>query len=147
MRAPGSATSRSGLRATAGYETAVCLLVALVVECGLRTMTLPTLARMLGVRLSDRPLPHEPPPLLPRWTQRWLVATERVTSRWPVGPEGTCLRTALVAGNRLRSLHPQLVLGVRRSPDGVAAHAWLVVAGGSLDPSAHQFRQLHTGTA
>jgi hypothetical protein len=57
-------------------------------------------------------------------------------SRWPFGD--TCLRHALVTGNRLAALGPELVIGVRpaATPGGVDAHAWLRIGGVDLDPLA-----------
>lgn len=130
------------IRKTEAWETVLCGGLVCFVEVGLRLLHLPTLARLLGLRLSAVELPADPPVLMPRWTQRCLNAAERVTAHWPAGPEGKCLRRALVAGNRLRSLQPEVVIGVRSGHDGLQAHAWLVVCGGALDPSAHAFSQL-----
>lgn len=94
------------------------------------------------MRLSREAQPVALPALLPRWTRVPLAAADVVTRHWPVGPEGMCLRRCLVAGQRLRGLDPVLVLGVRRGPERIEAHAWLVVLGGSLDPTASDFAQL-----
>ncbi len=124
------------------YETVVCLLVGVVVELGVRLVPLPRVARALGVRLSETVVPASPPIVLPRWSKVRLDAAWRITSRWPAGPAGKCLRTSLVAGHRLRRLRPEMVIGVRRQGTTTEAHAWLVVAGGSLDPSSSLYVQL-----
>lgn len=119
-----------------------CAGLTLTVEVGLHTVGLRRTARLLGVGLSRRQAPTDPPPLLPAWTRRRIRTATRVTQRSPYGPEGKCLRTALVQGQRLRTLSPELVLGVRRVDGAVLAHAWLQVAGGSLDPTAAEHSQL-----
>lgn len=129
-------------RKSESWETVVCGVLVCFVELGLRLLRLPTLTRLLGVRLSAAELPSAPPALMPRWTQRCLNAADRVTARWPAGPEGKCLRRALVAGHRLRSLQPEVVIGIRPGDNGLRAHAWLVVCGGALDPSAGDFSQI-----
>lgn len=129
-------------RRTEAWETILCAGLLVVAEIGLRVLTLPRLAGLMRVGLSHAQVPVAAPALMPHWTKRCLSATHRVTRRWPAGPDGKCLRAALVAGNRLRSLDPQLVIGVRRGADRLQAHAWLVVCGGSLDPTADDFVQM-----
>lgn len=113
------------------------LIVAVIVECGLRFTTLPTLARWLGIPLASAtvptPLPGPPPPL-PARAKAQVRATRRVMSRWPFGD--TCLRQALVSGHRLRRLGPQLHVGVAKIDGEIRAHAWLSIGGGILDPLA-----------
>jgi hypothetical protein len=125
----------------------VVVVVALVVEVGLRISTVPRLARLLGVRLerdgqSGQQLPagstNDPPVL---WIREQYTTVARVMPHWPFG--NTCLRRALVLGHRLRRLEPALVIGVRHDEAGqLAAHAWLVVAGVVLDPLAEQYAPL-----
>lgn len=111
--------------------------VAVVVELGLRTLKLPTLARLMRTPLADdggvpsRIVDRFPMP--PRLVVR-LRAVRRVMRHWPFGD--TCLRLALVSGQRIRELHPLLRVGVAKDADGVRAHAWLEVDGVSLDPQA-----------
>lgn len=116
--------------------------VTAVVEIGLRTTRLPRLARLLGVRLGvDAPPSPETVPLDPRvrfGIRRAARAIDRVLRRWPFGD--TCLRRALILGVLIRRLDPTLLIGVRRDDDAqIAAHAWLVVAGSTLDPMAAQY--------
>ncbi len=129
-------------RRAPAWETVVCAVLLCLAEVGLRTLPLPRLAALMKVRLSSAAVPVTAPALMPYWTESRLRATHRVTHRWPVGPEGKCLRASLVAGNRLRSLDPELVIGVRRDAAQVRAHAWIVVCGGSLDPTASDFIQM-----
>ena len=123
-------------------ERGVCLLLAIFVEIGVRTTPLPRLARTLGVTLSNGHAPLTPPSVLPRWVEPRLDAVARVLQRWPVPYEAACLRRALVTGQRLRKLDPELVIGVRRVDGRLQAHAWLSVCGGGLDPSAGSFSAL-----
>lgn len=134
--------SRGARLRTVSHQTAVCLAVSIVAEIGLRTLPLPRLVSLLGLQLSSSELPSHPPIVLPRWTRGWLQAADRVLRFWPAGPPGKCLRRALVTGNRLRALHPQLVIGVKHDGRSVGAHAWLVVAGGALDPTAGDWQQI-----
>ncbi len=110
-------------------------LVAAAVEVGLRVTTLPRLARFLGTPLASGPaaaLAGPGPAQLPSWARRRVSATGRVLRHWPFGD--TCLRQALVSGQRLRRLHPSLHVGVAKLDGEVRAHAWLVVRGRILDP-------------
>lgn len=119
------------------------LLVAGVVEIGLRTMSLPRLARLLGLRMGgDGPTAAEPvaqpDPAAVRRIRRSFRATDRVLRRWPFG--NTCLRRALVLGHLISGLEPTLCIGVRRDETrALVAHAWLTVAGFPLDPTAAHY--------
>lgn len=127
--------------------------VAVVVESGLRLSTLPRLTWLLGIQLaqdgeSEQQQDSTPPSSLPViWIRRRVLAVNRVFHHLPF--DDTCLRRALVLGQRIRRLHPTLVIGVRHDESGaLAAHAWLVVAGVALDPLATQYdalRDLHRG--
>ncbi|TQL69967.1 transglutaminase superfamily protein [Nocardioides albertanoniae] len=109
------------------------LLLALVVEAGLRLLSLPRLAALLGVPLDLESAPAAPARnLLPARLQVRLHAVRRVLRHWPFGD--TCLRHALVAGSLMRRLDPVLQVGVARSADEVRAHAWLLVNGAIIDP-------------
>lgn len=128
-------------------QVTIVALVALVVEAGLRLSTLPRLTRLLGIRLAqdcefeqqqDLALPSGLPVI---WIRRRVLAVNRVFRHWPF--DSTCLRRALVLGQRIRRLDPTLVIGVRHDDSGaLAAHAWLVVAGVALDPLAAQYEVL-----
>ncbi|GAB3811853.1 hypothetical protein GCM10028820_03790 [Tessaracoccus terricola] len=121
--------------------TLAALGVAVAVEIGLRVVPLPRLTRLVGIRLAghDSPAPEAAPrdraeaSLAPR-ERRKVRATRRVLRHWPFGD--TCLRQALVSGQRLRRLGPVLHVGVAKIDGEVRAHAWLVIAGGILDPLA-----------
>lgn len=113
------------------------LAVAVGVEMGLRTMTLPRLADLAGAPLhtkgSEKPVmdPRKRPVLSPR-ARRQVRAARRVMRHWPYG--GSCLRQALVTGQRLRRLEPTLWVGVAKLDGEIKAHAWLEIDGGCLDP-------------
>lgn len=114
----------------------LALVVAVVVEVGLRTTTLPRLARALGTPLALDGFDCYADPadavLLPDWAVRRMHAVRRVLRHWPLGD--TCLRQALVCGWLLRRLRPALQLGVAKVDGEVRAHAWLVVNGTVVDP-------------
>lgn len=125
-------------------QFAAAAVVALVVEIGLSISTVPRVARLLGIRLArdDDAEPVEVPADIPTvWIRRRYVEVNRVLRRWPFG--NTCLRRALVLGQRIRRLDPVLVIGVRHGEDGqLAAHAWLVVGDIALDPLAAHYAPL-----
>jgi hypothetical protein len=112
------------------------LALAVVVEVGLRTTTLPRLARALGTPLAVDGFDAYADPagavLLPDWAVLRMHAVRRVLRHWPFGD--TCLRQALVCGWLLRGLRPALQLGVAKVDGEVRAHAWLVVSGTVVDP-------------
>jgi len=123
-------------------EYGTVVLLACATEVAVRVVPLDRLARLYGVRFGSATTQEAPAPLevLPDWAVRRFRATARVMRRWPV--QGECLRHSLVAGQRLRALHPELKLGVTKTDAGIAAHAWLVIAGRSLDPSSADYEEL-----
>jgi hypothetical protein len=112
------------------------VVVAVVVEVGLRTISLPRLARVLGTPVAVDGFDAHVEPAgaspLPRWAALRVNAARRVMRHWPFGD--TCLRQALVCGQLLRGLGPVLRLGVAKVDGEVHAHAWLVVGGNVVDP-------------
>lgn len=122
--------------------------VAAVVELALRTMTLPRLCRLLGVRLELGPgsangSPHSVPvrALDVRDSARYRAA-RRVLGIWPWAGHGMCLRLALVAGFLLRHRQPALHLGVTHVDGKTLAHAWLSIDSAVLDPTAQYYTPL-----
>lgn len=110
-------------------------IVAAGVEVGVRALPLPRLAKLLGVRLDSEgsPAVGDRPCAQPSTrARRRLQATYRVLRHWPFG--GTCLRQALVLGQRLRRLDPVLHVGVAKVEGDVRAHAWLEIDGAVVDP-------------
>ena len=65
-----------------------------------------------------------------------------MVSIWPFG--NTCLRRALVMGNRLAEFEPELVLGVRPNSEASRfdAHAWVRIGTVDLDPLASDYSVL-----
>ncbi|QGH68503.1 lasso peptide biosynthesis B2 protein [Pseudactinotalea sp. HY158] len=114
---------------------AAALLVACAVEVALHLLSLPRTARAVGAPLRQgggaAPAARGNARLGPRGRRR-VRAVRRVMRHWPFGD--TCLRHALVAGQRLRRLHPELVVGVRKTGGVVRAHAWLEFETGLYDP-------------
>ena len=103
--------------------------VAGAFEIGLRSLSLPRLARLAGMRLGTRPTRATEPlktvaeSLTPEQRRR-IWATERLYAVWPFGD--TCLRRALVLGHHLRDQSPILRIGVTADrSEAVAAHAWV----------------------
>jgi hypothetical protein len=112
----------------------------MVIEISLRTASLPTTCRRLGVGcdLVGVGPPAAAPAVLPRNKRAAVRACLAVVSRWP--PGDTCLRRCLLLGHRLRGLQPVLRIGVKRDQNGAfAAHSWLEIGGRTLDPSASEF--------
>jgi hypothetical protein len=99
--------------------------------------------RLLKLRMvTDGTVPIEGHPVLPKWAKRRMRNVDRCMSRWPGGD--TCLRRALVSGQRLHALDPVLRLGVRMLDGQVLAHAWLEIDGRSMDPHIAEFAPLRS---
>lgn len=128
--------------------TAHAAALAVAVEAGLRAMSLPRLARAMGVRLEDEgparsqaPPPAEARPALAAAEARRVRAAVRVYRAWPTGR--VCLRRALVLGRLLRRRAPVLRIGVARPPgEDLHAHAWAEVDGAPLLGDASGFAAL-----
>ena len=108
--------------------------LATLVEIGLRTIRLPALARLLGVRLDWSKTPSSPPGMpgsLSPSDQRKVRNVVRVMRHWPFA-EGTCLRQSLMLGRILRSRHPLLRIGVQGRDREIVAHAWVEMDGVAL---------------
>lgn len=121
--------------------TLAALALAAGVELGLRTLSLPRLAGLVGAPLAldaaEAGLAPTSPQGDAQWTlpsaaRRRIAATRRVLRHWPFGD--SCLRQALVSGSLLRRFHPRLQVGVAKVDGEVRAHAWLVIAGSIIDP-------------
>lgn len=115
---------------------------AAMVEAGVRVLPLRTVARLAGARLElDTAVAERDawPELSPRDRDRCALAL-RLLGRRPF--RATCLRRSLVLASLLRRQHPALRVGVAKSGGAVAAHAWLEIAGATLDPEAAQYRGL-----
>lgn len=145
MRSPVGLARRVSLREWPAVFAAAG--VAVVVEIGLRTMTLPRLASMLGapLRVDDENAMMSAAARirLSPLARRRLRATRRVMRHWPLGD--TCLRRALVSGQRIRRLRPVLRVGVAKVDGRIQAHAWLEIDGVALDPvGAATYQSLET---
>ncbi len=134
----------SRVRARDLVESAVVICVASRAEWSLRYRTLPTTARALGIGIAAvdpvlREAISAPDRFaLPEWAWRRARIAAFVMRRWPFGD--TCLRRALVIGNRLAVLAPDLVIGIRAATSrDVDAHAWLRISGVDLDPLAADY--------
>lgn len=115
------------------------LALAPIVELGLRTIGVRRTASVLKVRLVFEGPPRvvaqdgTEHPLDPRERRRLTIAW-RILELGPF--EGTCLRRAFVGARLLRGRDHAVRIGVRKTPVGFKAHAWLEVEGISLDPEA-----------
>lgn len=123
---------------------------AALVEVAVRTLPLPTVARVAGVPLvgSGAVAGARPPDdaahdgwalLTPRERARGELALRAVEHR-PF--RATCLRRSLLLGHLLRSRGPVLRVGVKKVAGVVSAHAWVEIDGASLDPDAAAYRTL-----
>lgn len=103
-----------------------------VAELGVRLVTLPRVARLMGAPLAVDEVLDSPRRLSVRPVERRrLQLVETLGARWPFCA-GPCLRQALVAGHVLRRWHPRLRIGARLDSTAIAAHAWVEVAGQSV---------------
>lgn len=135
-----------GLTVRQWFSLSITVAIGVVVELGLRTLRLPTLTRVLRIRMADdtqhaaatRLQPAEGA-LSPR-ARRRLIMVYRVMRHWPWDEK--CLRRSLVGAVRIREYQPTLVIGVTIIGDDVKAHAWLRVNGLDLDPAAQDFQPL-----
>ncbi len=108
--------------------------LATTIEIGLRTIRLPALARVLGVRLNWSNDPSSRPGIpgsLDADDRRRLTNVIRVMRHWPFA-EGTCLRQSLMLGRVLRDRHPLLRIGVQGRDGDIVAHAWVEMDGVAL---------------
>jgi hypothetical protein len=121
------------------WEVLVALGITIVVELGLKFLTLPRLANLVGVPLVVEETPPGRPMTTPfdPWARKQLELAYVVLKHWPAG--STCLRRSLVAGNRLRRLDPLLRVGVAKDGTMLLAHAWLEIDGCFFDPLAAEF--------
>lgn len=115
-----------------------------LIEIGLRRGTVGALCERHGIALitSASEAGNSPVP----WADLHRVAARStaVLRFWPF--ESTCLRRCLLIGTALRDERPGLTLGVKRGDDGqIAAHAWLVMGGRSIDPTSDEFDAFTTG--
>ena len=119
-----------------------------LVEVGLRTVPLPRLARLLGVRLAlDGAVGRVGDLSLVRLSHseaERLDITWRVLRHRPFN--GTCLRRALLGAHALRHRDHAVRIGVQKVGGQVKAHAWLEVDGIVMDPDGiESFRSLTAG--
>lgn len=115
---------------------------AAFVEVAVRVLPLRTSARLAGAHLELEPTVAERdgwPELTPRERDRCDLAL-RMIARRPF--RATCLRRSLVLATLLRRRRPALRVGVTKTDGAVAAHAWLEIAGATLDPDAGHYRAL-----
>ena len=115
--------------------TIAALAVSGAVEVALRSLSLPRTARLFGAPLQQSATAAAPTAQRARLGvrgRRRARAVQRVMRHWPFGD--TCLRHALVAGQRLRGFGPELVVGVTKVDGRVRAHAWLEFETGIYDP-------------
>lgn len=114
-----------------------------VIEAGLRTTTLPRLARVVGVRVQVDGAHARPGSAadvkLSAAERRRLDLAGRVLRRGPF--EDSCLRRAMLSARVLRHRAHAVRIGVRKVDGAVKAHAWLELDGISLDPDAVDFYQ------
>jgi hypothetical protein len=120
-------------------EVAHVFFLALLVHGGLKLLSLPRLAALLGVDLDFQTVePREfLPDSVPGWAARRMALAKTVLAHSPGG--ATCLRTTLVCAVRLRQLGPMVRIGVARQSGGLQAHAWLEIGSYCLDPAAAHF--------
>ncbi|QDB80837.1 lasso peptide biosynthesis B2 protein [Georgenia wutianyii] len=132
----------------AWFRAAQAAALAGVVEVGLRTVRLPRLTRLLGVRLVlDGAVGRVGDPGLVRLSSseaERLDVTWRLLRHRPFN--GTCLRRALLGAHALRHRDHAVRIGVQKVAGEVKAHAWLEVDGIVMDPDGiESFRSLTAG--
>ncbi|MGH9105347.1 MAG: lasso peptide biosynthesis B2 protein [Acidimicrobiales bacterium] len=117
-------------------DIAEAVLLLGAAEACLRYARLGTIARWFGAALefTDSPTGWDPSTLgLSRSERRKLRVLARVARRWPLSPQGACLRHSLAASHMLRGHRPRLRLGVAGGAlEEMRAHAWLEVNGTAI---------------
>ena len=112
--------------------------LALLAEAGLRLLSLPRLADLMGVPLtldrSSAPIGELTELSITHAETELLDSAWRILRHRPFN--GTCLRRALIGGHVLRHHNPRLRIGVAKSCGQIGAHAWVEIGGISLDPDA-----------
>ena len=111
--------------------------LSILVEAGLKAMSLPRLANLMGVPLAlnrSAGVGNIDQLLLSQMERELLDSAWRMLRHRPF--KGTCLRRALIGGHILRRHKPTLLIGVAKSDGQVRAHAWVELRGISLDPDA-----------
>lgn len=138
--------ARSLLALPAKLQLAVlrALPIAVAVEIGLRVLSLPALARLLGVRLGTR-RPDQISEVranaeMDEAENQSARAVELIFRNWPLG--GSCLRKSLVLARVLRKRNRLIRIGVARANEGFTAHAWVEVEGVSFDSTSGFFSPL-----
>lgn len=111
-----------------------------VTRAGLRSLPLPLLSRVLGVKIGTTrgdPLPAYDWAELPPEVALPLASLDAMLRRWP--GQAPCLVRALGAGWLLKSMGPTLRIGVSGAPvqKPWSAHAWLEVAGMTVPEPRH----------
>ncbi len=138
--------ARSLLALPAEIQLAVmrAIPIALAVEIGLRVLSLPALARLLGVRLgmrrADQAGERRGSAEMDEAESQSARAVEMVFRNWPRG--GSCLRKSLVLARVLRKRNPVIRIGVARIEEGLTAHAWVEVEGVPFDSTSGSFSPL-----
>lgn len=122
-------------------EVVRIVLLAALVEIGVRSFRLPVLARLLRIDLeltstdSGRLMTARPPD--------WAVKRIRLTAGVLRYSGQTCLRNSLVLACRLRDLSPVVRIGLKKHDGRVLAHAWLEIGGFYFDPLASEYAPIH----
>lgn len=152
-RRPTGAGARAVLRSwgrlpwRAKAATARATVLVVIVEIALRTASLETVARRVGVPLlfdeDAASLPALDPSTLTEHERMRIWAVRWVLQAWLF--DATCLRRALTWGWVLRGHHPRLCIGLV-DEDGVLAHAWLVIGAATVDALEHAHGFLQIGT-
>jgi len=134
MQTQASRSGREDLK-----HAALAFLAVGIARAGLRTVSLPRLSGLLGIRLGrtrGTPLPGWSWADLPLDLAIPLRSVDAVERWWP--SRAPCLVRALAVGWLLNRLSPTLRIGIpRNSQVAWSAHAWLEVGGMTLPEPRH----------
>lgn len=112
------------------HARALCL--GVVVEAGLRFVSVATLSKWLGLSTSPRPATVAAR-AVPN-VDAVVRITDEVLTLWP--RRGRCVRRSLVLGALLRRHRPVLRIGVRKRNAALTAHAWVEIDGEPVGETA-----------
>jgi hypothetical protein len=139
------------MRLGAGEKAELVLLVGMAVaaEVAVKLVSLPRLARFLGIALLDLDKPRagesrrrSASGMDAATVARRARSVDRLYRAWP--RKSSCLRRALVLGYRVRKANPVLAIGVANDDGAIRAHAWIEVGGEVVGEDTGEFAPLRS---
>lgn len=115
------------------FETLHALLAVPLLEIGLRSMSIQSVARLAGVQIGAGRGHSEPPAAPSIFLESKSRSVQRALRFW--GIPNTCLRRSLTLGALLNRHRPVLRFGASEADGQLQNHAWLELMDGSVCPA------------